>query len=72
MRDISRTAAIVGVLASVTFLGACGSDPKPETNVIIVPQNQPAAASATVAPHGTTVVPPGTRVICSDGRSAPC
>lgn len=72
MHGILRAAAIVGVLAGVTLLGACGSDPKPETNVIVVPQNQPTPSSTTVVPQGTTVVPPGTRVICSDGRSPPC
>jgi hypothetical protein len=73
MIGIPRTATIAALFASTALLAACGSDPQPTTNVVVVPQAQPAAApTTTVVPPGTTVVQPQARVICSDGRTPPC
>lgn len=58
-------------LAAVTLL-ACGSDPKPETNVIVVPQSQPAQPTTIVQQPGTVMLPPGARVVCANGSSPPC
>jgi uncharacterized lipoprotein YmbA len=67
-----RPAALI--IGAGFVLAACGSDPQP-ANVVVVPPAQ-AAPPATViqpAPQATPlVVPPGSRVICSDGRMAPC
>lgn len=74
MRGIYRgRMAALGALTAITLLAACGSDPQPSTSVVVVPPAQQAPATTTVVPApGTTVLPPGARVVCADGRSPPC
>lgn len=71
MRGIYRGRMVAfGALTAVTLLAACGSSER----VVVVPQAQPNPAPSTtiVQQPGTTVLPPGARVVCADGRSPPC
>jgi hypothetical protein len=62
--------AAFGALSALALLSACGSSER----VVVVPQAQPTPAPSTtiVQQPGTTVLPPGARVVCADGRSPPC
>lgn len=63
--------AAFGALSVMALLAACGSDAQP-TSVVVVPPAQQAPATTTVVPSGSTVLPPGSRVVCADGRAPPC
>ncbi len=72
MRLRTGTSVVAALTLAAAGLLACGSDPKPDTNVIVVPQGQAAQPTTIVQQPGTIVLPPGARVVCADGRNPPC
>jgi hypothetical protein len=71
MRLRTGTSTVAALTLAAAGLLACGSDPKPDTHVIVVPQGQAAQPTTIVQHPGTIVPPPGARLVGADGRNPP-